>query len=78
MKTVVFTDTMTGRRLEIQFDLDADRMTINDIEVVRRRDLEREGEFVYSSPEKDPRGSKLYPLNENQIKRMRDLWAEEG
>jgi len=72
MKTITLSDTKTGEQLEIEFDLDADKITINGEPVVRKRPLEsNEDQFVYGPP--DPGPTKIYHLNRQQVDQMKAM-----
>jgi hypothetical protein len=72
MKTINLLDAMTGKQLEIRFDLEADKMEINGTSVERKRPLESdENQFVYGSTVKGD--TKIYHLNKDQINEIRAL-----
>ncbi len=73
MEAIELVDAKTGRLLHIEFDIDADRMTIDGVEVERKRPLEsNEDEFVYAPPGPGP--WKLVHLTAEQVGRIRALW----
>ena len=75
MKQISLKDSMTGKNLKIEFDLEADKILINGEEVVRKRSLESdEDQFVYGPPAIGP--TIIYHLTRGQIEQMKKLWAE--
>ena len=74
MKTITLSDAMTGEQLEIEFDLDTDKITINGEPVVRKRPLEsNEDEFVYGPPGPGP--TEIFHLSRQQVEQMKAMWS---
>jgi hypothetical protein len=72
MKRISLKESMTGRILDIVFDLDADKIRINGEDVVRKRPLESdEDQFVYGPPTPGP--TILYHLTRDQVEQMKKL-----
>lgn len=70
MKAITLTDTLTGEQLEIEIDLEADKMKINGEPVVRKRALESsKDQFVYGPPGPGP--TEIYHLDRQQIEQMK-------
>lgn len=68
-------DVITGNVLDVEFDLDEDKIFIDGEEVIRRKDLEsNDDEFVYTPPSKSP--THYYTLNQDAIDKMKDLWKK--
>lgn len=77
MKEISLNDAMTGNRLDIEFDLDEDKMVINGEEVVRKRALESDkDQFVYGPPTPGP--THIYTLTRKQIDQIKDLWKDKS
>ena len=75
MKRIILKDYMTGKILDIEFDLDADKIRINGEDVVRKRALESdEDQFVYGPPTPGP--TIIYHLIRDQVEQMKKLWEE--
>jgi hypothetical protein len=75
MKMISLKDSMTGKILNILFDLDVDKILINGEDVIRKRALESdEDQFVYGPPIPGP--TIIYHLTRNQIEQMKKLWDE--
>ena len=63
---------MTGKILDIEFDLDPDKIRINGEDVVRKRALESdEDQFVYGPPTPGP--TIIYHLTRDQVEQMEKL-----
>lgn len=73
MKRIELLDAMTGNILDIEFDLNADKIRINGEEVIRKRALESsDNQFVYGPPSTGP--TILFHLTREQVEKMQELW----
>jgi len=73
VKRVGLIDALTGKILDIEFDLDADKMRINGEGVVRKRTLESDDDqFAYGPSSSGP--TIIYHLSRDQVEQMRALW----
>lgn len=75
MKRISLRDIMTGKQLDIEFDLDTDKIRINDEDAVRKSALESDDDqFVYGPPTPGP--TIIYHLSRDQVEQMKKLWEE--
>lgn len=73
MRKITLQDAMTGKQLDIEFDLDADKIRINGEEVIRKRALEsNDDQFVYGPPSSGP--TIIFHLTRDQVEKMKELW----